>query len=201
MDALAPLRARYGDRISAYRREKLARITDEGEQKRGLLAEYCLISALLCVDPTVSLPLAIHAEPLGKPFLIGLPYAISLSHAGEFAAATVGSEPVGVDVERTRHITEALARRICTDAELERLWNRNPTDEGFRDLFSAKEALVKRSGVGIAGLKGADLTQKTNAVRQLRFSDYVLSVASESNCEWEVYQCEKDGTLSLRSFS
>ena len=197
LEALSSLRLQYGDRLSDYRRAKLCRIAVEAERERGELAEYCLIAALRRADPAIALPLAIGTETHGKPFLIGSDVRISLSHAGNFAAAAVSSAPIGVDIERTRPASEALLRRICTDREWEQMKHR--TDEAFRDLFSAKEALVKRSGEGLRDIRREDVTT-TNAVRQLRFSDYVLSVASECTCEWEVLECEKDGAFCLRSF-
>ena len=195
-DALNALRLRYRDRISAYRAAKLARIRDGAEAERGLLAEFCLIEAVHRFDPMYPLPLEIETGPFGKPYLTGGP-EISLTHAGDYAAAAVGSRPVGIDLERTRPITESLARRICTPSEWETVWKKNPTDETFRNLFSAKESMVKRSGEGLQSIAKVDVTA-TDAVRQLFFEDYVLSAVSAPQTGWEVYRCEKDGVSYSR---
>lgn len=195
-DALHALRLRCQDQISAYRAAKLARIRDGAEAERGLLAEFCLIEAVRRFDPDYPLPLVIEIREFGKPYIVGGP-EISLTHAGDYAAAAVADRPIGIDVERTRPITEALARRICTPMEWETVWKPCRTDETFRNLFSAKESLVKLSGTGLMDIAKAD-TAATDAVRQLFFEDYVLSAASAPQTEWEVYRCEKDGVSFSR---
>ncbi|MBR0081400.1 MAG: 4'-phosphopantetheinyl transferase superfamily protein [Clostridia bacterium] len=196
VESLPALSARYDGMLSMYRQQKLSRLKDEEDRARSMLAEFCLMEAVRRIVPSCPLPLTIRTEQNGKPFLIGSPLQISLSHAGAYAAAAVSTLPVGVDVERTRTVSESLVRRIATESEWAALQELGITDESFRDLFSAKESLVKRDGIGLAALKQADIT-KTNAVRQLRFADYVLSVASDLTAEWEVYTCGKDGLFCL----
>lgn len=182
---------RYGGLISAYRKAKLAKLQNEQERNRGLLAEFCLLEAIRRADDSVPFPLQIETEALGKPYLSDSPWHISLSHSNDYAAAAVCSRPVGVDVEKKRPITDRLARKICTDQEWETIWKRSPTEETFRDLFSAKESLVKCSGKGLMALAAAD-TRNNPRIRQYRFDDYVVSAASEVDCTWEVFSCERD---------
>ncbi len=198
LDALDTLHARCGERISAYRKKKLAELRSEPDRKRGLLAEYCLIEAMRLCDPELPLPLTIDTERYGKPFLVGRSEHISLSHAGEYAAAAVCSKPVGIDIERTRPVGDALAERICTDREYREVWQRDPRDETFRNLFSAKECCVKRSGEGLMALSKVD-TLSVAAIRQHVFEPYVLSIATDCEKEGEVYRCEANGSLVLFS--
>ena len=200
LDALPSLSIRYDGMLSAYRQQKLARLKDEADRARGMLAELCLLEAVRRVEPSCALPLSIGTEPNGKPYLINSPLHISLSHAGTYAAAAVSTQPLGVDIERTRKVSESVARRIATESEWAGLQEKGITNESFRDLFSAKESLVKRDGAGLMALKQVDST-KTNAVRQLWFADYVLSVASDLTAEWEVYSCGKDGLFCLHCCS
>lgn len=187
LDRLEMLTLRHGTAVSAYRSEKCKRMKSPLDRDRGLLAEYCLIEALTRYGAVPTLPLAIDIGAHGKPFLQDGP-CISLSHAGDYACAAVCDLSVGVDIERTRPITQSLARRICNDREWNKLWLPMPTNETFRNLFSAKECIVKRSGDGLCALKQADVT--TAGVRQMTFDDYVLSVCAEATREWEVYRCE-----------
>jgi phosphopantetheinyl transferase (holo-ACP synthase) len=53
-------------------------------------------------------------------------------------------------VERIRPVSSALLRRLATDAEWERAGGREP--ETAVRLFSAKEAVLKAVGAGLAGL-------------------------------------------------
>ena len=198
LSALGALSTRYGDRISAYRKKKLAELRSEQDRKRGLLAEYCLIEALRLCDPELSLPLTIDTERYGKPFLVGRGEHISLSHAGEYAAAAVCSKPVGIDIERTRPIGDALAKRICTEREYREVWQRDPREETFRNLFSAKESCVKCSGEGLMALSKVD-TLTVTTIRQHVLEPYILSIATECEMEGEIYRCDTNGSLVLLS--
>ena len=184
ISALPDLRARHGSLLSDYRKERMARFREESAAFPGELAEYCLIEAMLRIDPNTALPLKIGAEENGKPYLVGGGAGFSVSHAGTFAAATVSDCEVGTDIERRRHVPESLAKRICTDREWEQVWRKDPSDETFLRLFSAKESIVKRSGEGVRSL--AQVDTETYPVRQKFFSEYVLSVCSASEADWEV---------------
>ncbi len=83
-----------------------------------------------------------------------------------------------------RHIREFLAKRICTEREWNEIWLKDPSDDTFLRLFSAKESISKRSGEGIQSLSKID-TRKHNVMQRF-FPGYVLSVCSESAAEWEV---------------
>ncbi len=190
LDALPSLQARYGSQLSDYRIQKCARLKNAADRDRGMLAEYCLIEALTRAGIPVSLPLRIGTEALQKPFLLDRTVEFSLSHAGDYAAAAVCDLPVGVDIERTRPVTDALAERISTETEVQTVWLPARTGETFRDLFSAKESIVKRSGEGLRALCTVDTTED-KTVRQMHFADYVLSVSTESEAVWEVFRCEK----------
>lgn len=191
-DQLPALDAAWSDKLSAYRNSKCDRINSAEERARGRLAEYCLIAALLRRDPDTVLPLEIETDINGKPYLAGSDVHISLSHSGAYAAAAISDKPVGVDIERTRAVSDALVRRVFTERELKTVWEPQPTAKTFRDVFSAKESVVKRSGEGLKGLCAVDTTRE-RTIRQRRMEPYVLSVSSEENCIWEVFACEFDG--------
>lgn len=162
----------------------MERFRDDQAACPGELAEYCLIEAMLRVDPAIELPLRIRATDFGKPFFADSQVEFSISHAGNYAAATVSDCPVGTDIEKKRTVREALVKRICTGREWEEIWLRNPTEDTFLRLFSAKESIVKRSGEGIRSLSNVDTEEYP--VRQTALSEYVLSVCSGSVADWEV---------------
>lgn len=186
LSALPSLRDRYGSLLSEYRKEKMARFRNNRDALPGELAEYCLIEAVLRADPKTELPLSIKTTDLGKPSFTECPFKFSLSHAGDYAAATVSDSEVGTDVERERPVNDSLAKRICTAHEWENIWQRNPSEETLIHLFSAKESIVKMSGEGIRSLGTVDTCEYP--VRQRRFPGYVLSVCTLSAADWEVVQ-------------
>lgn len=97
-------------------------------------------------------------DGLGKPYLPGHPEIhCSLSHSRNgyaAVAAALDSEAaaVGVDIERRFLYNEALARRICSEAEADRLREAKTEEEkqSLLNLFwSRKEAILKCEGTGI----------------------------------------------------
>ena len=194
LDVFDALHARYGNLLSEYRRQKTVQLRDTLDKKRGLLAEYCLIEAMKQIDPSIELPLQMETEHYGKPYLLHSDVQISLTHAGKFAAAAVCSASVGLDIEQTRPISDALAKRVCTAHEYQDVWLKNPKDETFRNLFSAKESFVKRTGEGLTALSKVD-TLMEPTIRQRFMEPYVLSITTDCCSEWEVYVCDSNGSL------
>ena len=184
LSLLPLLRSRYSGLLSKYRKERMKCFREESAAYPGELAEYCLMEAMLLADPETELPLRIQTGRFGKPLFMDCKWAFSLSHAGSFAGATVSDCAVGMDIERKRHVPEILARRICTEREWNEIWLKDPSEETFLRLFSAKESISKRSGIGIQGLQSIDIGE--HAVKQKFFSGYVLSVCCESTADWEV---------------
>lgn len=109
---------------------------------------------------------------------------LSVSHSGDLVVCAVGDAPLGVDVERIRPAPSALARRCFTDAERALL---DAAPEGERDacfwrIWTGKEALVKRTGEGLAALRRADTCALSAGVRlswQQR-GEYLIAIAEEA---------------------
>lgn len=74
----------------------------------------------------------------------------SLSHKTEFAAGVVAPFPVGIDLETPGPRHPGLFDKVGTEAEWECLGGRD-WPRFFR-LWTAKEAVLKALGVGLAGL-------------------------------------------------
>ena len=81
----------------------------------------------------------IAREPGGKPFFPGRPdICFNLSHSHGAAVCALHNKPVGIDVEKLRPAPKRLAAGM---------------EEGaFFRLWTAKEATVKRQGLGIGAL-------------------------------------------------
>jgi len=77
----------------------------------------------------------------------------SISHKPDFVAGIVSLEPVGIDIERVKPVTQGVFEKILTLEEAACFGNCGPLDLFFR-AFTAKEALLKLRGVGLAGLSG-----------------------------------------------
>ena len=78
----------------------------------------------------------------------------SLSHSGETLALVMGAGPLGLDIEqhRPRRNLQRLVTSILSPVEQE--WLQSEADElaGFYHLWTLREAILKASGRGLAGL-------------------------------------------------
>lgn len=96
-----------------------------------------------------------HFGERGKPYLPGGGPFFNASDSGDFVVVALSSAEVGVDIEVARAIrrNDRLARRVCTDREIEML-AQAPEEE--RDalllrLWTCKEAALKAVGIGLSG--------------------------------------------------
>ena len=127
----------------------------------AMLARRC--AAELCgVDETA---VKIIKDPLGKPQVADMPVYISISHSGEYAVAVAAESPVGIDIEKIRTIRPGMAKRICTDGEIEELFGTAdvPREDAMEyserealslkllRLWTLKEAYLKNLGEGLSG--------------------------------------------------
>ena len=119
---------------------------DTQQRLRELLAAY------LAADPDT---LRIERGAQGKPYLADHPLHFNLSHSGRMLLIGVSrAQPLGVDVESSERARPYgdIARRYFTADEAAAL-SRLSDDQlrrSFLDLWSAKEAVLKAIGRGIA---------------------------------------------------
>lgn len=82
------------------------------------------------------------------------PVDVSLSHQGGWIAAVAsGTGRIGIDVETLREVAPSLAQRCLSAAELAWLKGAQPgvpRSLRFSRLWTAKEAYLKATGVGLA---------------------------------------------------
>lgn len=94
-------------------------------------------------------------------------YFWSVSHKRQFAAAVVADAPVGIDiehvVERPRRLHDALALKNEWDIMPDESW------ESFFKLWTAKEAVLKANGTGIADLLRCQLKSLDDSRRMTLF--------------------------------
>lgn len=122
----------------------------------------------------------------------------SLSHGRHFAAAALARAPLGIDLEEIRPRSQALVPRVTSRAELELLGGFDWC--AFFRVWTAKEAVLKKAGVGILELSRCRLLAVPDArtlvlshrgrehvVHQEFRADHVVSIAHdapEAALEW-----------------
>lgn len=135
--------------LSSYRLEKLSSCRSAERRRQGIGAELLLILALRAASAGLQPPLAIAAQPEGKPYLMDSDYHFSLSHSGSFAACAISDHPVGLDLERRGRMSDALLRRSFSPEEQALIRAAEDPDHLFTRLWTGKESYVKATGQGI----------------------------------------------------
>ena len=79
----------------------------------------------------------------------------SLSHKPEYVAGVVAKTPTGIDIEKIRPVRAGLFNKITDERER----GLAPLSDGlFYRFWTAKEAVLKATGLGLAGLSRCRIT-------------------------------------------
>jgi len=122
----------------------------------------------------------------GKPFLASGSHHISVSHAGDYAAAVCSENiPVGIDIEKLKDRVERVKERFMLDRELESLDRENRLEHIYI-YWCGKEALYK--------LHGKPELDFRNDIYIHPF-DYFCTTNQTCKATLTVDECRKDYTL------
>lgn len=161
-------------------RERAGRYRFDDDRRRSIVARAAtrrLLGRYLGADPR---GLTIVEGEHGKPALASREIEFNASHSGDLVALAFASmTPVGIDIERQRTLRNplALARRFFSADELTFLTASADINEAFFTVWTAKEAIVKANGRGIAASDLRAFTVPFGA-RQLRPAVDIWSVAT-----------------------
>ena len=76
----------------------------------------------------------------------------SVSHKTLYVCGVVAPTPIGIDIERIRSFSDGLFRKAATQRELELADMENDSVMAFFRFWTAKEAVLKATGIGIKDL-------------------------------------------------
>ena len=121
----------------------------------------------------------------------------SLSHKPEIVAGIASTKEVGIDIEKLKPVSAAVFTRIVDETEAVHFPVRDRMLVFFR-VFTAKEAVLKKIGIGMRGLSKAkihgvldDTTllvrygDKNYPVEHFYFDGYLASVTKDNlDIEW-----------------
>ena len=108
----------------------------------------------------------------GKPCLPGGAVLFNASDSGDYVVVALSTAEVGVDIEvvRTLRRHDRLARRVCTESELEMLAKapREDREALLLRLWTCKEAALKAIGIGLSGgARNVEVEIPTNGAPRL----------------------------------
>lgn len=89
----------------------------------------------------------------------------SISHTRTYAAGVVAKQPVGIDIERIEARGDDIAALVATESEIALLGGFD--EHAFMRLWTAKEAVLKKAGVGLSGLSQCRLVAVLDERRML----------------------------------
>ena len=136
--------------LSAYRREKLEKQTNERVRLRSLISELLLRHALRDGGFAVDGPLNIVVSERGKPFLQGGGCFFSLSHSADAVLCALGDRNVGADIQIASKANEALIGRFFSEEERAFVRGSEDPDRAFTEIWAKKESFCKMDGRGLA---------------------------------------------------
>jgi len=90
----------------------------------------------------------------------------SLSHKSAYVAGVCAAHPIGIDVEKVKPVDERLFHRVL-DASEQRLAGAEDANRLFFRCWTAKEVVLKRVGIGLAGLSKCRVQAVTDERRLL----------------------------------
>lgn len=121
--------------------EELATISHPAQRVEWLA---CRVAIRQLLEEQGATYLGLQKDEFGKPFLIDLPWHISLSHTSGWAAAILHkSRPVGIDIEPIREQFRRVVPRVLSADEIVHAAN-DPNRLAI--YWCAKEALYKLYG-------------------------------------------------------
>jgi len=122
----------------------------EGKEKVGFLGEAAREALVESAKRSEAVLGKLEKRENGAPIPCkGIHW--SISHKSEAVGGVVSPNPVGIDIETIRPVTEAVYRRVADETE----WglSSNHSLETFFRFWTAKEAVIKAVGIGFAGMR------------------------------------------------
>ncbi|MGN9863617.1 4'-phosphopantetheinyl transferase family protein [Bacillus swezeyi] len=144
---------RMMDMVSEEKRKKVNRYKFPEDANRTLIGEV-LIRHI--IKETFDLPneqITFTEGRYGKPSAAGLPdFHFNISHSGKWIVCGAGSTPIGVDVEKIKPISFAIAERFFSPSEHRDLMEKKEAERlsYFYHLWTMKESFIKQAGKGLS---------------------------------------------------
>ncbi|MDN3581083.1 4'-phosphopantetheinyl transferase family protein [Mucilaginibacter flavus] len=113
-----------------------------GKRHLHWLGTRVLLRKMLRTDEYIDCKVDAH----GKPYLVNLPYHISLSHSFDYAAVMISkTNKVGIDIEQIKEKVERIAHKFMQPQELAFISDEKKIEQLYV-CWCAKEAVYKCNG-------------------------------------------------------
>ncbi len=163
----------YYSLMSEEKKRRVDRFRFEDDKKRTVVGEMLARQAISewCGVPEESIVFEITEH--GKPYAKDLNVEFNISHSADMVVCVVDDKPVGVDIEKIRHVELNTAKRIFYEEETRYIFGCIPNTEDYNhhinnavlqrffELWTKKEAYGKLVGIGLFTETNATATVKT----------------------------------------
>lgn len=130
--------------------------------------------------------LVIHTDKNGKPYIESCSIHFNISHCENMLVYAFSDEEIGIDIEKIKPVSLSVTKGFFTEDEQKYVFGFIPTKEDiktfddiityerFYRIYTLKEAICKKSGVGIKGLKEADAIPFLN--NSFKENNFIISI-------------------------
>ncbi|WP_338732256.1 4'-phosphopantetheinyl transferase [Bacillus subtilis] len=139
--------------ISPEKREKCRRFYHKEDAHRTLLGDVLVRSVISRQYQLDKSDIRFSTQEYGKPCIPDLPDAhFNISHSGRWVIGAFDSQPIGIDIEKTKPISLEIAKRFFSKTEYSDLLAKDKDEQTdyFYHLWSMKESFIKQEGKGLS---------------------------------------------------
>ncbi len=190
---------RYAASLSPDEQERANRFKFDHLQRRFIAGRgilRCLLANYLAIAPSqIKFIYAAHGKPLLNPDHHPTPLSFNLAHSHDRALIGVSRDTLlGVDIERIRPDIDptGLSQRFFTKREHRAIASLpdNQRVSAFFCLWTCKEAYLKATGEGLAGLQTVEISILPDESASLSIVAKPRSTASSGLvAQWHIYRC------------
>ncbi len=154
--------------MTEEKQNKVSQYKDIERRKCSVAGEMLVKTYIGNILSVVPEALKILTDENGKPYIKDCDIHFNISHCEDTLACAFSDSPIGIDIEKIRPISLSIAKRFFSPKEQEYIWGYIPNEvdfkycenleilERFYRIYTIKEAICKKSGIGIKGLKEAN---------------------------------------------
>ncbi len=174
--------------MSDSKKKRVDRFRFKDDKKRTVVGEMLARKAITEWCSIAVEDIIFDITEHGKPFVKGLTVEFNISHSEDIVVCAINDKPIGVDIEKIRPIDLSIAKRICTDEELNYIFNHTPTESDFSytedvalltrffEIWTAKEAISKFLGKGLSFNWSSIIQTEYLLYKPLKNADYITTI-------------------------
>lgn len=170
--------------ITPERKHRIAYLHKDSDKQLSLYVEilcrYAVGVTLNCSPNEIK----IKKTERGKPYV--LPHKngsikISLSHSGDYVVCAIASENIGVDIEKIKEFPFEIIELVFDVSEREYIDKAQDKQKASYMLWTRKEALLKKEGLGLIDeIKQFNVlkSNSNNLFQTIQIHNHILTVCS-----------------------